>query len=156
MLLVAALVAGGIAVIQQRQARSAQAVALARSLTTQAQVVQATDPRLALQLAIAAHYVNPSPETTSILIATVAATHYVPLGQPLTGSVLSTVFSADRKTLATVHVDGTVRLWDVTDPATPHPLGQPLTGHTNVVLSVAFSADGKTLASASPDKTLRL
>lgn len=158
-LLVTALIAAGIAVIQQRQARSAQAVALARSLTIQAQVAQATDPRLALQLALAAHHINPSLETTSILTTTVAATHYVPLGQPLTGHtrpVSSVAFSADGKTLASGSVEGTVRLWDVTDPTMVRPLGQPLTGHTGSVWSVAFSADGKTLATGSFEGTVRL
>ena len=50
----------------------------------------------------------------------------------------------------------TVRLWDLTDPAHPAPLGQPLTGHTDAVFSVAFSPDGHTLASGSGDHTVRL
>ena len=45
--------------------------------------------------------------------------------------------------------DATVRLWNLTDPAHPAPLGQPLTGHTSTVFSVAFSPDGHTLASGS-------
>ena len=45
--------------------------------------------------------------------------------------------------------DGTVRLWDVADPADPRSLGQPLTGSGAAVDSVAISADGRTLASAA-------
>ena len=49
-----------------------------------------------------------------------------------------------------------MRLWNLTDPAHPGPLGGPLTGHTNTVWSVAFSPDGHTLASGSGDGTVRL
>ena len=49
-----------------------------------------------------------------------------------------------------------MRLWNLTDPAHPEPLGQPLYGHTARVTSVAFSPDGHTLASGSGDDTIRL
>ena len=52
--------------------------------------------------------------------------------------------------------DGTVRLWDVTKPADPRALGQPVAGSTVAVDSVAFSPDGHTLASGSHDGTTRL
>ena len=45
--------------------------------------------------------------------------------------------------------DGTVRLWDVADPAHPRPLGQALTGARPE--SVVFSPDGHTLASGGYD-----
>ena len=54
-------------------------------------------------------------------------------------------------------LDGTIRLWDVADPAHPRPLSQPLTsGGIAAVDSVAFSPDGHTLASGNLDGTIRL
>ncbi|MCA1696575.1 MAG: hypothetical protein LC749_18665, partial [Actinobacteria bacterium] len=78
---------------------------------------------------------------------------------PLTGhtdSVIAVVFSPDGRTLASGSDDQTVRLWNVTDPAHPIPLGQPLTGHTSSIFAVVFSPDGRTLASGSDDQTIRL
>ena len=76
----------------------------------------------------------------------------IPTQAPVNGAALS----PDGHTLASASGDDTVRLWNLTDPAHPAPLGPPLTGHTQAVLSVAFSPDGHTLASGSHDHTVRL
>jgi WD40 repeat protein len=60
-------------------------------------------------------------------------------------------FSPDSHTLAIGWTDRTASLWNVTDPATPTQLGDPLSGPTSFVKGVAFSPDGQTLAVGSSD-----
>jgi len=55
--------------------------------------------------------------------------------------------------LASVGLDGTVRLWDA---ALGKAMVKPMTGHDNAVFTVGFSPHGTSLASGSLDATVRL
>lgn len=67
-------------------------------------------------------------------------------------SVLGLSFSSDGKTLATTHVDRTVRLWDI-ETKTEKSI---LKGHTEFVHKVQFSPDGKTLVGGCWKETVLL
>jgi WD40 repeat protein len=80
------------------------------------------------------------------------------IGQPLTGyadPVFEVAFAPNSHTLATVShggkeiTNGTVILWDLTDPQRPRRLGQPFTDHSTSVFKVAFSPDGHALTTVS-------
>jgi WD40 repeat protein len=92
------------------------------------------------------------------------AGHLVPLGTPqaasqaptsFTNQVEFVAFSPDGKVLASGSDDGTVRLWDLTDPARPTPLSVRHDS-ADAVFSVAFSPSGRVLAAASADDRVRL
>jgi WD40 repeat protein len=155
-LLVLAVIAAGVAVWQRQRASGAQRLAIARGMVAQAERIREQDPRLALQLGVAAEQFDASPQTHASLRQTLESTLHFRTLTGHTDMVYRVAFARDGRTLATVSADRTVRLWDLTDRERPHPLGAPLTGHTGTVLGVAFSPDGRTLATASLDRTIRL
>jgi WD40 repeat protein len=78
-------------------------------------------------------------------------------GAPVSDTAVDSVaFSSDGQTLASGNDDGTIGLWDITDPVHPRLLAQLQTGSSAPVASVVFSPRGRTLASGSSDGTIRL
>ncbi|MGH3941953.1 MAG: TIR domain-containing protein [Pseudonocardiaceae bacterium] len=155
-LLILAVAAAGVAGYQRGEARKQQRIAVASQLITRADAVRDTDPLTALLLGIAAQRIHPGGETEASLVNTLTTTRYVGTLKADSGSVDSVALSRSGRTLATGHSDGTVILWDLTDPALPQQLGTPLTGHNDAISSVAFAPDGRTLATASFDRTVAL
>ena len=156
-----AVVGAATAVVMFERANRAARDALAAELDAEAaamfaNIVADSDIR-AVTATLAAQRVRSDPAASrGALYTATAALNTTRLIVPAEAPVSSVVFSPDGHTLASGSADHTVRLWDVTDPAYPRSLGQPLLGHTADVASVVFSPDGRTLASGSNDATVRL
>ncbi|MEV0822479.1 nSTAND1 domain-containing NTPase [Nonomuraea rubra] len=73
------------------------------------------------------------------------------LGPPRMAEAIA--FSPGRDLIAVGDNDGTVLLWDVTDPARPR-LATRIADQTSQILSIDFSPDGRMLAAGSYDRTL--
>lgn len=78
----------------------------------------------------------------------------------LTGAaskIYAIAVSPDGHTLAAgTAAEHNVRIWDISDPARPVPLGKPLTGPASWINTVTFSPDDRTLAAGSADTSLWL
>ena len=115
---------------------------------------------------VAVHNVRYSPTGRVVAVpyddGTVALIDTTTLDFPVTvlpahdGAVRTAAFRTDGSVLATTSDDRSVRLWDVTDPAAPTPIGSPLTGFGDVAHSADFDASGTKLVVSSDDGVLHL
>lgn len=152
-LLIMALTAAGVAVIQQRAAVRQQMTATAGQLTALAAAARDTDPRTALRLAVAADRIHPGPDTKASLVDILTTTRYAGTLTGHPGTVLSAAFSPNGRIAATGSL-GEVILWDFTDPARPRPLGRLRSIHNGAAVGeLVFTPDGRTLVTASSVRT---
>ena len=158
---VIAVVQRGEAIRQRQEAIREARDALAAQFDTEAAAVFAgitadSDSR-ALAYTLAAQRLRSDPTVSrSAFYTATAALNTTRVSVPTPAPVWSVALSPDGHTLASGSDDHIIRLWNLTDPVHPAPLGQPLLGHTDGVRSVAFSPDGHALASGSADHTARL
>ena len=142
------------AFVEQHQAVQQRNTAIYNETVAEGLEFGSTDTPLAAQLDLAAYHMRPGAGPASRLLSA----ENTPLSSALPAgsqAAFSVAYSPGGRTLASGDGDGTVRLWDVSDPAHPQELGRPLTD-VYTVYSVAFSPDGRTLATADADGKVRL
>ena len=125
-------------------------IVLAQQVADQAVAMRRDHPDLAAQLALAAYRMSPTEHNRDALIGAVAVS-LVGHGE----DVAAVAYSRDGKLLATGSFDRTVRLWDVSDPASPELLSV-IIASGNTIDAVAISPDGTLLATGGGDHSVRL
>jgi WD40 repeat protein/transcriptional regulator with XRE-family HTH domain len=154
LLTVLAVAASGLAFSQRAAAIRQRDQAIYNQVIAEALQYGTSDTPLAAQLDLAAYRIRRTPDLASRLLNT----ENTPLSAPLAagaGNVNSVAISSTGHVMASGNSDGTVRLWDVADPAHPRLLGRPLTGMAAIEW-VALSRNGRTLATGGDDRTVRL
>jgi WD40 repeat protein len=155
-LLLATVALSGYSLVQRQAAITARDNADSRDLASEASQLRDQDVSVAAQLSLAAYRAAPTPEAVSALLDSTAG----PAAARLIDStevVESVALSPDHRVLAVTADDGTLRLWDVTAPGRPAPLGPPLIHKTrNPLYTVAFSPDGHRIDAAGADQVIHL
>jgi WD40 repeat protein/class 3 adenylate cyclase/tRNA A-37 threonylcarbamoyl transferase component Bud32 len=144
-LLLLALAAGSVALVQRQNARRSAVLAQSGRLAAQSREVAGAHPDLGLLLVLEADRLHSSVDTRGALLG--ALEHGSRIHAWLQGfdtPVNATAFSPDGKLLATATHDGTT-IWDT---ATWRPVAPPLRSSQGGWEGVDFSPDGRTLAIA--------
>jgi WD40 repeat protein len=141
---------------QQHDAVVARVQADSRAVAAEADQIRREDPSLAAQLSIAAYRLYPTQEARASLLESAAypaATRF----RDSAGPVQAVALAPGHRVLAVTAKDGTVRLWSLTRPGHPVPLGQQLTRPgDSPVYAAAFNPAGHLLATAGAAGTISL
>ncbi|WHT22475.1 hypothetical protein N8J89_15830 [Crossiella sp. CA-258035] len=137
-----------LALDQQATAEQQRDDATFRQVLAEADRLAESDPTLSAQLTLAAHRMRPADETVHTRLLSTRGAPLADLLPGHTNEVYQTDFSANQKLLATTGDDGTVRLWDVRDPANAKPLGEPLRPGGGWLSTVTFGRADTLLVAA--------
>ncbi|GIJ43176.1 hypothetical protein Val02_00620 [Virgisporangium aliadipatigenens] len=136
--------AGAVAFTQYGAAREERELTASRQVAAQASALRATDPATALQLALTAYKISPTPQAREALFG--AYTQPFPTNIPAHKDLIHNLrFTPDGRTLVSSSRDGSIALWDVADARHPKALSRIKTP----ARTIALSADGKTLVGAA-------
>jgi WD40 repeat protein/transcriptional regulator with XRE-family HTH domain len=129
--------------------------AISQRLASVAVDMRAQDVSLAMQLALAAYEISPTPQARSGLLDATSLLNTARILGP-EGESQSVAVRRDGQVMAAASGDQTVRLWRIGGRPRTVPLGVPLTGPAGTIFSVVFSPDEKPLAEGGGDKLVRL
>ena len=146
----------GYAFQQRRAADGARAAADSREVAIEANQVRGQSVSLAAQLSLAAYRIAVTPQASASLLESSGTAMAARLVDSQ-GVVQAVGLDRDGRVLAVAAADGTLRLWDVADPARPVPLGAPLVSKgPKALYATAFSPGGTILAAAGAAGTVSL
>ena len=156
--LLAAVVAGFLAVNSSQEAESQSRLALSRVVATEAERLLDRQPDLAilagLQSLSLARDEEPEPRVPAALMAGLARqTHPSWLMTGHDDQVHELAYAPDGRALVSASWDGTMRFWDA---VTRRPQGEPIHAGQGRLTAVAVSPDSQTVASGGGDGTVRL
>ncbi|MEX1651955.1 helix-turn-helix domain-containing protein [Streptomyces pseudovenezuelae] len=152
--LVFALAVSGVLYRQQLRETAQREQADSREAAARGELLRGQDVSLAAGLGLSAYHLSPTAEARNLLLELSDS----PMATRLTGArgVVQAVPVSGRHTLASVAADGSVRLWDITDPAHSRALARFEGPGHSAFYAAAFSPDGTVLAVAGADGVVRL
>ncbi|MEV4355399.1 WD40 repeat domain-containing serine/threonine protein kinase [Nonomuraea sp. NPDC049625] len=149
-LLAVALVAGGLAVWQRRQAVERLDILTAKQVAAESDRMRTADPGLAMLLSVAAYRVSPQPEARSSLMGSLQQLETAAFRDPPVKGMGRRTLSRDGRTLVSFS-EGGVNVYDVrTGRRTASWPGMTLRG--TIIQGPALSRSGRLLAQTTSDE----
>ncbi|KJK38531.1 hypothetical protein UK23_41110 [Lentzea aerocolonigenes] len=146
-LLVTAVSAGAVALVQRRDVVAQREIAISRQLAAESLGLAGTEPGTAMLLAVQAYRTAPTTEARSALLSMSPRRGHLGTLRGHTGAVSQVAFSGDGNTLLSVGRDQTLSLWDFGRRTRT----AALTEHRTWLTAAAVSPDGHTAASGGED-----